>query len=346
MNVKRKGIPPMFDRYESRIIEGLRSIVPFKNNMELFDIHSYHLGFTDAEGHKIDPAKNMGKCLRPTLCLFTCEALGGDVNECIDAAVSLELIHNFSLIHDDIQDNDIERRHRETVWHLWGISKALVSGNTLHTLGDIANFQGEFSNEYNIAISKVLTNAYISMIIGQCEDLSFESTNDVSVERYLGMIAGKTGALIQSSIVMGALSATKNLEFASKFEEIGFLLGQAFQIRDDYLGVWGDPEITGKPIGGDIYRKKKSYPVVYGFANSSRSNYKKLTELYGKEVLNDRDVASVMIILENSGSRQAALNFIDDISGRAKKSVCDINIPDWAREEINYLIDFLATRVK
>jgi len=160
------------------------------------------------------------------------------------------------------------------------------------------------------------------------------------------MIAGKTGALIQSSIMMGALSATKEWDQAKKFEEIGFLLGQAFQIRDDYLGVWGDPGITGKPIGGDIYRKKKTYPVIHGMENVSGTTRKDFKKRYRKEVLSDYDVSWIMAVLEDVGSRQSTLDFIEDISNRAKMSMLEIGLPEWAKEEMGYLIEFLSTRVK
>ena len=346
LGVNSKQTPEMFDRYGPMILNGLDATVPFKEDTELFDIHSYHLGFSDAYGHRVDPSIGMGKCLRPTLCLFVCDALGGSVEQCLDAAISIELIHNFSLIHDDIQDQDSERRHRKTVWKVWGIPKALISGNALHTLGDMATSMQPKQSDHNVALSKLLTNAYMSMIIGQCEDLSFESADYVSVQMYLDMIAGKTGALIQSSIMMGALSATKELDQAKKFEEIGFLLGQAFQIRDDYLGVWGDPAITGKPIGGDIYRKKKTYPVIHGMENVSGTTRKDFKKRYQKEVLSDYDVSWIMAVLEDVGSRQSTLDFIDDISNRAKMSMIEIGLPEWAKEEMGYLIEFLSTRVK
>tara|TARA_Y100000590_G_scaffold258072_1_gene289759 strand:- start:83 stop:715 length:633 start_codon:yes stop_codon:yes gene_type:complete len=201
-------------------------------------------------------------------------------------------------------------------------------------------------SDHNVALSKLLTNAYMSMIMGQCEDLSFESADYVSVQMYLDMIAGKTGALIQSSIMMGALSATKELDQAKKFEEIGFLLGQAFQIRDDYLGVWGDSGITGKPIGGDIYRKKKTYPVIHAMENVSGTTRKDFKKRYHKGVLSDYDVSWIMAVLEDVGSRQSTLDFIDDISNRAKMSMLEIGLPEWAREEMGNLIEFLSTRVK
>lgn len=340
-------IPEMFARYGSMISDGLDTQIPFKKGTEVFGIHSYHIGFSDSQGKKIDPTVYMGKCLRPTLCLFVCDALGGDVRQCVEAAVSLELIHNFSLIHDDIQDKDIERRHRETVWHLWGIPKALVSGNALHTVGDMSTSTNGFeinASRHNIGLSKLLTNAYMKMIIGQCEDLSFETKNDVTIEMYLRMIEGKTGALIQSSIMMGALSATKDIDKTQAFEEIGFLLGQAFQIRDDYLGVWGNPTITGKPIGGDIFRKKKTYPVIYGFANASELSKQRLDELYAKTDLSDADVLSIMSILEDTGSEESTLEFIKEISGRAKRNIRKLNFPEWARIELDHLIDFLSAR--
>ncbi len=341
--------PKMFARYGHLIQTGLSSKIPYKQENEIYDMHAYHIGLADAEQKRIDPELNMGKCLRPTLCLFICDALRGNISDCVNTAISIELIHNFSLIHDDIQDQDIERRHRETVWRIWGIPKAIISGNALHTLGDIVSsldVHEQNNIDTQIHLSRLLTESYMKMIIGQCDDVSFETQGQVSVEKYLDMIAGKTGALIQGSIMMGAMFATNNLGIAEQFDRIGFLLGQAFQIRDDYLGMWGDPQIIGKPIGGDLYRKKKTYPVIHGFANASTSEQLLLSELYSKPELNEYDVASIMEILQSTDSQNATLEFIQDISGRAKESLENLELPEWAIEEMSHLIDFLTSRTK
>ena len=209
----------------------------------------------------MDTSVSQGKALRPTLCLFACEALASEYSRALPAAAALELIHNFSLIHDDIQDQDMERRHQPTVWHLWGIPKAIWSGNAMQCTGDLSLLDVARANVPDVTAIRVfdiLTESYLEMIQGQCMDLDFESRTDIKSEEYLYMIACKTGALIRSALQIGALLATEDPATVKAFAEFGNHLGQAFQVRDDYLGICGDQATFGKATGNDIRRRKKA----------------------------------------------------------------------------------------
>lgn len=349
MNTVPIDIPPpeMFAKYEELINQALHIMIPFKNHKDIFDIHSYHVGISNSDGTLVGSDQYMGKCLRSTLCVFICEALGGNVDNSMQAAVALELIHNFSLIHDDIQDGDGERRHRPTVWSIWGVPKALVSGNALHTVGDMSVFKSniyDVPEKMQIKLSNLLTEAYMKMIVGQCQDLEFENKTDITTDMYLGMIAGKTGALIQNAILMGALLGGKEYNTLQAFEEFGFLIGQAFQIRDDFLGIWGEESKTGKPIGNDIIRKKKTFPVVYGFENAHGARKSQLLNIYNMKELYDDDRTKVLQVLEDVGAKEATLDFIDEVSERAMNIVNQLEIPTWASIELKKLVFFLANR--
>ena len=204
-------LPAMFARYKNWVEEELSRSVPSTGDVGLYFLLQYHMGWVDRWGNQARSAISQGKALRPTLCLFACEALSQDFTRAVPAAAALELIHNFSLIHDDIQDQDRERRHQPTAWHLWGVPKALVAGNALQTTGDLAllnTADGDAYPEVTIRVSQLLTNNYLEMIEGQCLDLAFEAKTDISTEEYLDMIAHKTGALIRSGLEIGALVAT------------------------------------------------------------------------------------------------------------------------------------------
>ena len=194
----------MFSRYKPWVEHGLARSVPNAGGSGLYIMVQYHLGWVDETGNRAVSPSFQGKALRPTLCLFACDALCGDAGRASTAATALELIHNFSLIHDDIQDQDEERRHQPTVWSLWGVPRALAAGNALQCVGDLALLEavgpaslGTGRPELALKVSQLLTASYLEMIRGQCMDLVFEGRSRITAAEYLDMIAGKTGALIR-----------------------------------------------------------------------------------------------------------------------------------------------------
>ena len=206
--------PAMFARYKTRVEDELSRSALGSDSVGVYILLRYHMGWVDRWGNRAGSPISQGKALRPTLCLFACEALSQDFTRAMAAAAALELIHNFSLIHDDIQDQDHERRHQPTAWRVWGVSKALVAGNAMQCAGDLALLSSDYrdpSAEIPVRVSQLLTDNYLEMIEGQCLDLSFESRTVITTEEYLDMIGRKTGALIRSGLEIGALAATRRL---------------------------------------------------------------------------------------------------------------------------------------
>ncbi len=340
-------LPAMFDRYKVLVEQGLAAAMATGLDDSIRVLLQYHLGWGDRDGNPAGSAVSRGKALRPTLCLFACEALNGNPRQAMPAAAAIELIHNFSLIHDDIQDQDLERRHQATVWALWGQPKALAAGEALHTLGDLAALQPAgpgVSEGTRIRVTRLLTEGCLEMIEGQCLDLGFESQTAIATEEYLRMIACKTGALIRSSLEIGAALATEDRAAAKAFANFGSCLGRAFQIRDDYLGVWGDESATGKSSDNDIRRRKKSFPAVFALEQAAGATHRDLLRIYRQEELSDADVARVMAIMDEVGAPQYARQLTQASARQAAESLEGLSLPSWARAEVELLVDFLANR--
>ncbi len=346
-NTPGPPLPAMFARYKDLVEQGLSAAVPSSSDTDLSVLLQYHLGWVDRNGSRAAAPTSQGKALRPTLCMFACEALEGDLSQAMSAAAAIELIHNFSLVHDDIQDQDVERRHQPTVWALWGQPKALVSGDAMQCLGDLSmlsSAQWGVSPETTVRVSRILTEGYLEMIEGQCLDLGFESRTTITTDDYLYMIAGKTGALIRSALEIGAVLAAGDLDTTRAFASFGSYLGRAFQIRDDYLGVWGDASATGKSTDNDIRRKKKSFPAVFALERAAGSTRDDLLHIYGQEELDDADVERVMSIMDELGAAQYAERLARESAEQANRALEGVSLPAWARAEVGELVDFLSHR--
>ena len=340
-------LPGMFARYKGIIEEELGSAVPETSGEGLHLVLNYHLGWVDRYGQASGSASSQGKALRPTLCMFACEALTAPQLRASPAAAALELIHNFSLLHDDIQDQDLERRHQPTAWSVWGIPKALLAGDAMQSTGDLAILRVEeegVSPDIALQVSDILTSSYLEMIEGQCLDLEFEGRTDITTDEYLHMIACKTGALIRCGLEAGALLGDGDDETVRAFAEFGEGLGRAFQIRDDYLGIWGDEATLGKATGNDIRRRKKSYPVVFALERAAGAALDDLKRIYSQTELEEDDVERVLAILDEVGARESAQLLTETAANRALDALAPVSLPDWAREEAEELVDFLARR--
>ena len=337
-------LPGIFDKYRADISRALRFSLS-RDNMAVYDMLRYYLGWVDVDGNP--NVATEGKGLRPTLCLFSCEAAGGSIQEAMPAAAALEFIHNFSLIHDDIQDRDETRHHRLTLWAVWGIPKALVAGNILRVIADACLedliTQG-VDYERALAVVGVLTEAYLEMIEGQYLDLSYEGRPDIALSDYLEMISRKTGALIRCALNVGAFIGTHDPATVKAFRECGNSLGYIFQIRDDVLGVWGDEETTGKPVGSDIRRKKNSFPVVYAMSQASPKDKQSLTEAYQKEQLADEDVSLVLDVMQKVGVQDYAQSLMMEHYEIALEALHGVELTSPIQREMERLMRFLLVR--
>ena len=305
----------------------------------LYDMLRFHIGL-DGE------AAAGGKALRPTLCLLVCEALGGHWPHAMPAAVSLELVHNFSLIHDDIQDEDLERHHRPTVWAKWGVAQAINAGDAMFCLATLhlETLRAHFDDTMAMDAVSLLHEATREMIQGQYLDVSFEVVPEVGLDDYLRMISYKTGALLRASIELGALLAKADDATRQSCRRFGEATGRLFQIKDDILGVWGLSEVTGKPVGADIKRKKKSLPIVIALSKAAPAERRALQFIYGQDTLSDSDVANVQDIFGQLDVRSVAQTMANEAHERALALASQLDFSHSGRAELLGLVEFLLAR--
>jgi geranylgeranyl diphosphate synthase type I len=243
---------------------------------QLEEIFTYHLGLSHDD--------NAGKRVRSLLLLLCTEGAGGDWKKAIPAAVAIELIHNFSLIHDDIEDRGEMRRGRMTVWKKWGLAIGLNAGDAMFAAAfkELRNLEKFYEPEIVLESVNLLSKTCLELTNGQHLDIEFEKRELVSEEEYFRMIKGKTAALLACSCRMGGLLAGKNWRQQAHYSNFGQYLGLAFQVYDDWLGIWGEPLITGKSNFSDLIEHKKSLPVILGFQYFP-GFYKKWNEGIGNE---------------------------------------------------------------
>jgi len=229
---------------------------------------TYHMGWT---GEGAGPEAT-GKRIRPLLVLLTTAAYGADWQSALPAAAAVELVHNFSLVHDDIQDNSPKRRGRDTVWRKWGAPMAINAGDALFVLSNqaIIDLKEKYSAEVVLKAAEILHNTCLDLTRGQFLDMSYEERTDLSVEDYWPMIAGKTSALLSACCQIGALLGGANQEMQEAYRSFGHYLGLAFQVQDDILGIWGDEKLTGKSAASDLVEGKNSLPVLAGLRKKGR----------------------------------------------------------------------------
>ena len=269
---------------------------------EYYGMLHYHMGWVDAELNPING--HVGKRVRPLLCLLACEAAGGSIEQSLPAAAGIEALHNFSLLHDDIEDSSEARRGRPTVWKIWGQAQAINAGDGLFSLAHLAFArlpQRGVSIDRTVCAMRVFAETCLALTHGQHLDMRFEDRLDVTVKEYLTMIEGKTAALVAASSYLGAYLGGADERTAGYYREFGRHLGLAFQVQDDILGIWGDSGITGKSISGDIETRKKTLPVVYGL-----ERLPELRQLYATGAVPQDQVAWVAELLDGSGARRMA----------------------------------------
>ena len=337
------SVPPV-PRHRREFNEYLRSLLGDQQPSLLNRMIRYHLGWEDAEGRPHDAG---GKGLRPTLCLLVCEAAGGDWRRALPAAAAVELVHNFSLVHDDIQDRDTERHHRPTVWSIWGEAQAINAGDALLARARPVLLRLEDEGvpaATVIEAARVLDECTLEMVAGQTQDIAFEESPDVDVPAYLQMVRGKTGALFDCALRLGVLAANGDTELAERLGRVGRTLGIAFQIRDDMLGVWGDESKTGKATGADIHRRKKSLPVVYALSEAQEAMRDELRAIYEQSALHADDVAWVRQCLEEVGARGYCEQQASELGESAVAELGRLELLPGPREELIRTAEFLLER--
>jgi len=286
----------------------------------------YHFGWADPDGAPI--------------AVLGAEAAGGHGNDAIWGAVALELVHNFSLIHDDIIDDDRTRRHRRTVWDVYGVGHAIIVGDALHTLAfEVLLAEGDVAH---LAAARRLAAATAAMIAGQAHDMALDQRLDVTLTDCLTMEAHKTGALLAQSVAIGAVLAGADASVTACLERYGSELGIAFQAIDDVLGIWGDPAITGKPAGSDLRERKKSMPVAIALG-AGGDLADEIGDAFSDD-LDDEGIDKLARHLESAGTRDAVEALARDHLASALAALDECELEPSARAELVDLARFVVDR--
>ena len=265
------------------------------HTIPFYDMLTYHMGWS-GDGAGPEAA---GKRIRPLMVLLTAAACESEWTHATPAAAAVELVHNFSLVHDDIQDNSYKRRGRATTWQIWGIPMAINVGDALFVMSNqaIMDLRKQYPAESVVQAATVLHNTCLDLTRGQFLDMSYEDRNDLSVEDYWPMIAGKTAALLSACCHIGSILGYADESKQDAYRSFGHAVGLAFQVQDDLLGIWGDEALTGKSVASDLLEGKKSLPVLYGLSNSS-----KFAERWARGPIQSSEVEEFAQLLASEGA--------------------------------------------
>jgi geranylgeranyl diphosphate synthase type I len=303
-------------------------------------IAGYHFGRYDEHGCQVRSAG--GKAIRPALTLLSAEAVGGDPAAAVPAAIAVELVHNFSLLHDDVMDGDVTRRHRPTAWSVFGIGAAILAGDALQNLAfDVLAASGHTAAQDGL---RMLSAAVQDLIEGQSADMAFERRTDVDLAECRAMAEAKTGALLGCACALGALFGGGGTEPVGRLCAFGADLGLAFQHVDDLLGIWGDPAATGKPAYSDLRNRKKSLPVVAALTSRTPAG-RELAALYRRaRPLSGTDLEHAAELVDAAGGRAWSRAEAVTLHARALRSLTSAGPAVRPATGLRALADLLARR--
>jgi geranylgeranyl diphosphate synthase type I len=292
-------------------------------------IARHHFGWDDGGGG--------GKAVRPALVLLATQAVGAPAQRAVPAAVAVELVHNFSLVHDDVMDGDATRRHRATVWKVFGVSPAILAGDALLALA--ARLLADQPEGL-----RVLMTAVLDLVEGQSADLEFEQRDSVGTDECRTMAAGKTGALLGCASALGALAGGGSPGQVARLRAFGEEVGLAFQFIDDLLGIWGEPAVTGKPVYSDLRNRKKSLPVVAALASGTEEG-RELAALYRTgEALSAPQLVHAAELVDRAGGREWSQAQADELLARALAQLRAAGLRQQAQAELEGLAHLITRR--
>ena len=264
----------------------------------VYEMIRYHLGLDGSDGPR-------GKRMRPLLGLLAYTSIAGEHARALPGAAAVELGHNFSLVHDDIEDGDVERRHRPTLWAVHGVPQAINTGDLIFSLSRVALHRLTdlgFSDAKVLRLMRLYDETCVLLCEGQYIDIATSASDEpMTVDLYFDMIGRKTAALIAGSIEAGAILATDDDEVIARYRRFGWALGLAFQLNDDLLGIWGREQQTGK-VPTDVARHKKTLPVLYAFEHAEPADRARLADLYGLADPGEGEIREIVEILDRTGA--------------------------------------------
>jgi geranylgeranyl diphosphate synthase, type I len=308
-----------------------------------YAMQEYHLGWRDID---LNPADfDPGKLLRPQLALLACQAAGGDVRQALPLAAGIQLLHDFTLIHDDIEDQSETRRGRKTIWREWGLAQGINAGDGMYTIAHLAVHRLTdvgVPAPVVLDVLKRFDQTILTICEGQFLDLSFEGELHIGEDDYLAMIRGKTAVLLAAAASLGARVGGADPAAVQALWSFGLNLGMAFQIQDDVLGIWGSSKLTGKIEAADIYRRKVSLPIIHALAHGpNRAN---LVAIYRQDEVAEYDIPCALEVLDAAGSRVYAENMARQYAYAAIQSLQQLPIFEEpasvaAREQLRAFVD-------
>lgn len=318
----------------------LRSIIPAVPESETGTLPymlSYQLGWV---GEGAGP-QAQGKQIRPLMVLFAADAGGGNWQHALPAAGAVELLHNFSLIHDDIQDGSPTRRGRPTIWKRWGEAQAINTGDAMFALAiqSILDLENTLPPHITLQASRIFQQACLHLTQGQYLDLDFENRDEISLDEYGQMVSGKTAALLEAAMELGALCADVSPPRRGAFRDFGRQLGFAFQAQDDILGIWGEKERVGKSIKSDLVTRKKTLPILYGLTQRKR-----FYQHWKSGNIISEDVPVMAQLLEEEGARKFAQREADRLTKNALDALREANPEGKGGDALHALAEVLLKR--
>jgi len=324
------------DAIETELQQAVKRANNF-GNTKLHDMLAYHMGWQG----ELKNVETRGKRIRPLLVLLSCSAAGGDWTRALPGATAVELVHNFSLIHDDIEDHSPLRRGRPTIWKKWGIPQAINTGDAMFALAHLEAIRLSKTVSPSIALKavEILQSTCLHLTQGQYLDLSYESKNDLTIEDYWQMVEGKTAALMAACTKLGAMVANLDDNKSTFYHKFGWMLGMAFQVQDDLLGIWGNSSLTGKSSQSDLVTGKITLPVLYGLSKGG-----KFAARWKQGSIHTGEVLEIANILENEGGKEFSQAQVNHFINEALSSLEQAHPSGIAAEAIKNLAASLVNR--
>ena len=334
----------LIDRFQPAVIDELHAVLD-NRPAPPYTLMRYHLGWEDASGSSIEGRG--GKMLRPALCLLASEAFGEIWEKALPAAAALELLHNFTLIHDDVEDASEQRHGRDTIWSIWGEAQAINTGDGMFALAYATLLrlsERGYDSDRVLHAVQMLDSATLHLCEGQHGDLQGAGGRRITCVEYLDIIEGKTAELIATSCAMGALLGGASEEDVGALYEYGRNTGLAFQIRDDVLGIWGDVAETGKPASDDLRAGKQSYPVVFALEGAASEERDALLDLFAKDTRDEKEIDTARTLLEALGAKEESERKALEHADAALASLDKLDLRAKQRNEFGQIATFAAQR--